>query len=70
MPIYGYVCHKCSHDFETLTRSSDIVACPSCGSEDLERQLSLIATPAKSHGDAPVCDGSGGCGMACPGLCN
>lgn len=70
MPIYRYVCNKCSHDFETLVRSSDTPACPSCESTDLTRQLSLVAAPSKSDGGfgdapAPAC-GGGSCGMCCP----
>ncbi len=68
MPIYGYVCNRCDHDFETLVRSDEIAACPSCGSADLSRQLSRIAAPPKSGGDAPMCDGAGGCGMCCAGM--
>jgi putative FmdB family regulatory protein len=71
MPLYGFNCRKCGHDFETLVRSSDVPSCPSCGSTKLERQLSLIAKPAKNNGgDAPVCNGMGGCGMSCPALCD
>lgn len=69
MPIYGYACKKCGHDFETLVRASDTPACPTCGSADLERQLSLIAAPAKGGDEAPMmCDGSGACGMRCPAM--
>lgn len=67
MPIYRYQCNKCGHDFETLVRSSDVPACPSCESTDLARQLSLVAAPNKGGSNdapAPMC-GGGGCGM-CP----
>jgi putative FmdB family regulatory protein len=68
MPLYGYECNACGREFETLVRSSETPSCPSCESTDLTRQLSLIATPAKSTGgDAPMCGGAGGCGM-CPGM--
>ncbi len=72
MPIYGYICEKCDHDFQTLVLSSEeIPTCPSCGSTDLEQKLSLIAPPAKDgSSDVPMCDGAGGCGMACPGMCD
>ena len=30
MPIYGYDCNKCGHEFETLVRSSETPSCPSC----------------------------------------
>ncbi len=66
MPIYGYDCNKCGREFQTLVRSSETPSCPSCESTDLTRQLSLIAAPAKSRGEAPpMCDGAGGCGR-CP----
>jgi putative FmdB family regulatory protein len=71
MPIYGYICDKCSHGFQALVFSDDIPTCPSCGSAKLEQQLSLIAAPAKNQADAmPMCSGAGGCGMACPGMCD
>jgi putative FmdB family regulatory protein len=70
MPIYGFVCNKCGHDFQTLARYSETPSCPSCGGADLERQLSLIAAPAKGRDDTPMCAGDGGCGLACPGLCD
>jgi putative FmdB family regulatory protein len=66
MPIYGYSCKTCQRTFETLVRSGDVPACPSCGSEDLAQQLSLIAAPAKHGAEAPMCEGgSGSCGMCC-----
>ncbi len=71
MPIYGYDCNKCGHEFETLVRSSDTPACPSCGSVDLAKQLSLIASPAKGGSDAApqMSCGAGGGGCAnCPAM--
>ncbi len=70
MPLYGYDCNKCGHEFETLVRSSETPSCPSCESTDLTRQLSLIAAPSKSSGDVPMCDGTGSCGMSCPSMCD
>ncbi len=46
MPIYGFHCENCGKEFETLVRSSETAACPSCDSTKLYRQLSLIAKPA------------------------
>jgi len=69
MPIYGYACKSCGREFETLVRSSDTPACPSCGGEKLDQKLSLIATPAKHGHDvamsAPMCEGGGAC-ATCP----
>jgi putative FmdB family regulatory protein len=68
MPIYGFDCNKCGHQFEKLVRSSDTPICPSCQSTDLKRQLSLIAPPSKGGGGGgvPACASGGeGCGD-CP----
>lgn len=43
MPIFEYTCKGCGHQFETLVRSGDAPACPSCASTELERELSLPA---------------------------
>ena len=43
MPIYEYECRGCKHRFEALVRGSDIPACPSCQSNELERLLSMFA---------------------------
>jgi putative FmdB family regulatory protein len=69
MPIYSYECRKCSSSFQTLVRSNETPECPSCGSAELEQQLSLIATPAKGGDDmAPACSpGPGGGCAGCPG---
>lgn len=66
MPIYGYECNECGERFEKLVRSSETPACPSCESEELTKQLSLIASPAKGGADAapvPACGMDGGCGQ-------
>jgi putative FmdB family regulatory protein len=50
MPLYSYRCKACDRTFETLVRSSDIPACTSCGSRDLERLVSIPAPEGKSAG--------------------
>jgi putative FmdB family regulatory protein len=70
MPIYGYDCNRCGHEFETLVRSSEAPSCPSCDGTALTRRLSLIAPPVKSGGDVPMCDGACSCGMSSPGMCD
>ncbi len=69
MPIYGFRCKKCDHSFQTLVRSGDESACPSCGGVELEQQLSLIASPSKGGNEAPSCAtaGAGPSCAACPG---
>lgn len=48
MPIFEYSCKACGHRFETLVRKSDVPACPSCNSTDLEKLLSLPAVKTDS----------------------
>jgi len=70
MPIFGYDCKTCGASFQTLVRSGDEPVCPSCGSAQLEQQLSLIATPARSGDtEVPACSnaGAGPSCAACPG---
>lgn len=43
MPLYEYDCRGCGHRFETLVRTGDAPACPSCGGVELERVLSMFA---------------------------
>jgi putative FmdB family regulatory protein len=47
MPLYTYACKKCDAQFELLVRSSDTPACPHCGSEDLQQQVSKICVEIK-----------------------
>ena len=41
MPIYEYRCKSCEPEFEALVRASSTPKCAECGSEDLERVMSL-----------------------------
>lgn len=47
MPLYAYNCQECNADFELLVRSSDVPACPSCGSEKLSQQVAKICSEIK-----------------------
>jgi len=60
MPLFEYSCRECSHRFEYLTRQGQTPHCPSCESEDLEKQLSVFAVSAPS---------SSGSFDAAPGPC-
>ena len=44
MPIYEYQCEECGSEFELLVRSDTRLACPTCDSTQLEKQLSVFAT--------------------------
>jgi putative FmdB family regulatory protein len=72
MPIYEYRCPSCEERFEELVRSSDpAVACPSCGTADVERLLSVFAgvggssAVASSPTPSQVVSRGGACGPGC-----
>ena len=50
MPLYDYHCPACNSTFELLVRSSVTPACPSCGSEALEKQVSTPAPQGQTAG--------------------
>jgi putative FmdB family regulatory protein len=64
MPIYEYQCQDCGAEFELLVRSDTRLACPTCESTQLEKQLSVFSTE-KSAGAA---DPMMACGAPC-GTC-
>jgi putative FmdB family regulatory protein len=74
MPLYEYECQTCRHHFELLVREQTVPACPSCQSDDIEKQLSVFAVgaasprfPARSAAPAPC----GSCGdPRGPGACS
>ncbi len=49
MPLYSYHCGKCEKDVELLISSDDTPACPTCGSQNLERLVSRTAPEGKSR---------------------
>ncbi|MGO3927985.1 zinc ribbon domain-containing protein [Rhodopseudomonas pseudopalustris] len=67
MPIYGYTCNSCGHEFQTLVQTGETAECPLCATTDLTQQLSLIAKPAKGGGpDLAPCGNPAGCCNNCP----
>lgn len=64
MPIREFHCPACETVFEELLRSADKsepVACPSCGSKDVSRKISVFATRA-GGGRSEAAQGARGCG--------
>lgn len=45
VPIYEFDCRTCEARFEELTRVGGTAACPTCGSDDVERRFSPISEP-------------------------
>lgn len=76
MPIYEYVCGKCSAKFEKLVRSmssTEAAECPKCGGKKTERQFSSFAVgagEAKSAGGGHAHGGGCGCCAAAPSCPN
>ncbi len=71
MPIYEYQCRDCRHPFETLVTGARQPACPTCGSANLDKQLSVFAVSAKSAAAVPVAGACGSCGdPRGPGACS
>lgn len=53
MPIYEYRCRDCSNVFARLQKvgaDAKAIACPACGSTDVEREVSVFSGGSK--GDA------------------
>jgi putative FmdB family regulatory protein len=66
MPIYEYRCRSCKNRFERLVPAgaADGQSCPTCGSADVSRLLSLFAAPAgaaEASGGGGSCCSGGGC---------
>lgn len=73
MPLYEFHCTACAHDFELLVREQTVLACPSCASTEIEKQLSVFAVNTKGA-STPRMAAPGPCG-ACgdprgPGACS
>lgn len=47
MPLYEYTCRGCGHFFEMLVRHDTTLACPSCKSADITRELSLFSVDSE-----------------------
>jgi putative FmdB family regulatory protein len=63
MPMFEYRCTECGSKFEELVAEpNDVVTCPKCQSQKVERLLSVFATSSSSGGSnqGPAC-GNGGC---------
>jgi len=66
MPLYEYACQECGQQAELLVRSGPPPECPQCGSSNLSKLLSIVASPARGEAsgrgaDLPV----GPCGSSC-----
>ncbi len=52
MPIYEYRCRKCGERFEKFVRSfsaQQTLECPRCGSQEVEKAVSLFGVGSSSR---------------------
>lgn len=65
MPVYEYVCRKCSHPFEELVFGAEQPPCPACSATDVERVLSVVSIGRAEGGAEASAPVAGPCGGAC-----
>lgn len=71
MPIFEYRCRDCRHPFETLVTADRRPACPTCGSDQLDKQISVFAVAGRSQAPALATGACGTCGdPRGPGACS
>lgn len=61
MPIFEYVCAECGHKFEKLVlsaRREREIRCPECGSESINKALSVFGLGAGSSGGGAAASAS------------
>jgi putative FmdB family regulatory protein len=54
MPVYEYICVRCSKPFEELVLGPEEIRCPACSSLHVEKRYSTFATAnsLRSHSTA------------------
>jgi putative FmdB family regulatory protein len=65
MPIYEYVCKKCSEVFsvyQSITVSESETNCPKCSSNDVKKRISAFSYCSIGGGGVPAFGSSGGFG--------
>jgi len=54
MPLYEYDCLKCGQRFEVLVRGAQVIACPACRHEGVERVISAFAVSSEGIREANI----------------
>jgi putative FmdB family regulatory protein len=63
MPIYEYLCRSCGQEFEELVRGDEQPACPACGEQQVEKQMSVPAAHT-ANSSQPACPSREACGAS------
>jgi putative FmdB family regulatory protein len=50
LKMYDFKCNDCSKEFEKLTKGTEAVECPFCGSTQTERMLSANSIKVNGQG--------------------
>ena len=78
MPLYVYLCRKCTRRFELLVLGAGTATCPDCHSDNLEKLVSTFAVGGRAQGTSRegsfLPDARSPCGMCGdprgPGSCS
>lgn len=74
MPVYDYQCINCNSTYDVFHKGREVkedVICPSCGSKNHKKLISLPVVSMGStsssyqYSNAPACDSGSCCGGAC-----
>ena len=68
MPLFEFICQGCQHEFEELLRLGEQAQCPSCGSQQLERQFGAPAAHVAGKSLPMVPPQGGFCGRGTCGM--
>lgn len=65
MPLYEYECRDCQAQVELLIQPGEQPKCPTCGSDNLSKLLSVVAAPTRDTSASPMPRPGGSCGPGC-----
>ena len=65
MPLYEYICRNCGAELELLLRGQERPSCQACGSDNLEKLLSVTSAHSAGGRSAGPDLPEGPCGSAC-----